>query len=252
MTLFLCTSTVRGVEEAEQSASFRACCVKDCSALVVAKSLCQKHYKRIKRHGHTEVTRASDWGSREKHPLYPTWQWLRRARGKRVSREWHNDFWAMVRAVGERPTPQARLIAKDPTKPLGPDNWLWERPYLGLSGINGDRRAYEAKAQKAYRQKRPMNVRDTHLYKNYGIRLDDYERMFESQGGVCAICRKPETTVIRGRVIALAVDHCHSSGKIRGLLCVNCNKVIGHAKDSLETLERSIEYLKATLPLASR
>lgn len=77
------------------------------------------------------------------------------------------------------------------------------------------------------------------LKSKYGITLTDYDKMFEDQSGLCAICHKPETTGKR-----LAVDHCHSSGKIRGLLCSNCNRGIGHLQDSVEILNSAIEYLR--------
>jgi hypothetical protein len=60
-----------------------------------------------------------------------------------------------------------------------------------------------------------------HLERLYGIDRPEYERMSEAQGHTCAICGKPEN----GK--ALAVDHCHATGAIRGLLCSNCNKGLG-------------------------
>ena len=80
--------------------------------------------------------------------------------------------------------------------------------------------------------------RSESLRKLYGITIDDYEEMFKRQGGVCAICRQPETGNIR-----MAVDHCHASGKVRGLLCKNCNTALGNLKDSIEILTNAITYL---------
>lgn len=66
---------------------------------------------------------------------------------------------------------------------------------------------------------------------------DDYRRMFEAQGGVCAICReKPKT----GR---LAVDHIHGTDRVRGLLCNLCNPALGLFKDDPNRLRAAIEYL---------
>jgi hypothetical protein len=67
--------------------------------------------------------------------------------------------------------------------------------------------------------------------------------MYEEQNGVCWICEKRT----RGRgeeKNTLAVDHNHKTGKIRGLLCSNCNTGLGNLRDSIELLEKAITYLK--------
>ncbi len=70
-----------------------------------------------------------------------------------------------------------------------------------------------------------------------------YEKLFEKQGGVCAICKQPETSTNRGRVKRLSVDHCHTTRKIRGLLCQLCNTGLGSFRDSSEWLVAASEYL---------
>lgn len=74
----------------------------------------------------------------------------------------------------------------------------------------------------------PQRVRADYLRKTYGITVEQYEQMLSEQGGHCAMC--PRTAADQqGRV--LAVDHCHTTGRIRGLLCTRCNSLIGHAGD---------------------
>jgi hypothetical protein len=75
-----------------------------------------------------------------------------------------------------------------------------------------------------------------HIRANYGLTLNQYDELLIEQSGRCAIC----CCVTED----LFVDHDHSSGKVRGLLCVNCNFLIGHAGDDSITLELSIAYLK--------
>lgn len=71
--------------------------------------------------------------------------------------------------------------------------------------------------------------------------------MLASQGGVCAICGQPETIVKKGGVVAsLAIDHCHETGKVRGLLCGRCNLGIGCLRHDAETALAAAEYLRAT------
>ncbi|HET8687100.1 MAG TPA: endonuclease domain-containing protein, partial [Methanosarcina sp.] len=62
--------------------------------------------------------------------------------------------------------------------------------------------------------------------KRYGLTVEDYSSMLVDQGGRCAVCKKEETRTVRGVIKSLSVDHCHLSGKIRGLLCDNCNTVL--------------------------
>ena len=84
------------------------------------------------------------------------------------------------------------------------------------------------------------NNRNSELKRSFGITIDDYESMLKDQGGVCRICGLEEnSTGLRN----LSVDHDHQSGKIRGLLCHNCNTGLGKFKDSEELLKRAIVYL---------
>lgn len=84
-----------------------------------------------------------------------------------------------------------------------------------------------------------MKGKANRLKAEYGITLDDYIKMHEDQHGVCAICKQPER--VKNRV--LTVDHCHKTGKVRGLLCFDCNTALGKFKDNTELLETAIGYL---------
>ena len=75
----------------------------------------------------------------------------------------------------------------------------------------------------------------------YGITKEQYEHMLEQQSGCCAIC---SVSAESQRDKTLVVDHCHSSGKIRGLLCHTCNTAIGLFKDNIDSLQRAILYLQ--------
>lgn len=90
------------------------------------------------------------------------------------------------------------------------------------------------------------NVRDHHLRRTYGITEADYERMHDAQGGMCAICAKPETEISNrnGKVKRLSVDHCHDGGHVRGLLCSRCNQTLGKAEDDADLLEAMAGYLR--------
>ncbi|CAB4167363.1 Recombination endonuclease VII [uncultured Caudovirales phage] len=84
------------------------------------------------------------------------------------------------------------------------------------------------------------NKRDTTLRRIFGITLEEYLKAHDAQQGCCAICRK--SVADNGK--ALAVDHCHTTGKIRGLLCDLCNRGLGMFKDNTDSLVTAIQYLR--------
>lgn len=83
----------------------------------------------------------------------------------------------------------------------------------------------------------------------YGVSEEEYARLLESQGGKCAICRSPDPETRKGVHPDMAhqfcVDHDHSTGAVRGLLCMSCNVGLGKFKDEEKRLEAAIQYLKA-------
>jgi len=88
--------------------------------------------------------------------------------------------------------------------------------------------------------------RNRNLLKRYGITLTEYEALFEAQGCKCGICGTPENysghTGPR-KEWSFSVDHCHTTGKIRGLLCNDCNRALGLFKDNKELLRSAIVWL---------
>lgn len=104
--------------------------------------------------------------------------------------------------------------------------------------MNRDKqRRYDREYKRRRRRSDPDYQREYHLLRKYGITLDDYQKLYDEQNGVCAICGKPCDL---GR---LAVDHDHETGRIRGLLCRRCNTAIGLLGDSLDGVLRAVDYL---------
>ena len=79
------------------------------------------------------------------------------------------------------------------------------------------------------------------LKSEYGLTLEQYNDLLKEQNHKCAICKTDETDVFKN---LLYVDHCHSSGKVRGLLCHHCNTALGKFQDSVEVLSSAIDYLR--------
>lgn len=85
----------------------------------------------------------------------------------------------------------------------------------------------------------PEKTHIRNIKRLYNLSREQYIKMLEDQNYVCKICKKVCNTGMR-----LSVDHCHVTGKVRGLLCRECNSCLGKAKDDVELLEKMIKYLK--------
>jgi hypothetical protein len=113
-----------------------------------------------------------------------------------------------------------------------------------------DCRACQPKIMADWRRANPernrRKVRLDNLRRRLGgwFNLEIYESMLAAQGGVCDICGKPEKRTYRGKVLPLHVDHDHETGKVRALLCCNCNSMIGFSGDDPAMLLAAVEYLR--------
>jgi len=85
-----------------------------------------------------------------------------------------------------------------------------------------------------------LEIENKRLFREYGITLVEYNQLFESQVGCCAICRTHQLE-FQNR---LAVDHCHSTGKVRGLLCRPCNMALGLLKEDSAIILAAAQYVK--------
>lgn len=117
--------------------------------------------------------------------------------------------------------------------------------YSGIAGefdhkTKEGRQAY----QNAYRKLKPHVEKGRALRESFGISLEQYQEMHDRQEGKCAICGQPETQFRQGKLRALAVDHNHTTGKVRELLCSDCNTGIGKLKEDERILLNAIKYLK--------
>lgn len=106
-----------------------------------------------------------------------------------------------------------------------------------------NRPAYNALAVK-WRDKNPDKQHATDIKRLYGLSIEDYNKMLTAQACKCKICGKQhDPSAKRGR---LYVDHCHTTGQVRGLLCGACNSAIGYFKDDITLLQKAIDYIKKT------
>jgi len=117
---------------------------------------------------------------------------------------------------------------------------------------NGVAYGYHGKCKECYVKKQqenydPLKKRNENLKRCYGITLNEYNEMLEKQNGKCAICGTTETKGRKsgrgGGADVFAVDHCHDTGDVRGLLCHSCNRAMGLLGDNTHILQKMIEYL---------
>ncbi len=100
---------------------------------------------------------------------------------------------------------------------------------------------YKAKATKYYQENRARCLADARRRKfkrKYNMTIEDYDQMLTAQHGLCAICEKPK------KFKRLFVDHDHTTGAVRGLLCFKCNTGLGGFEDSLTLLNKAAAYLE--------
>jgi hypothetical protein len=109
----------------------------------------------------------------------------------------------------------------------------YERNKDSVLAYQRKRRAEMPAEQRArlYEQKRADNWK-----RRYGLTPEQVRAMEESQQGCCAICAD--------KLAQYHVDHCHTTGKVRGLLCINCNRGLGAFRDNIQNMEKALEYLK--------
>lgn len=106
------------------------------------------------------------------------------------------------------------------------------------AAYNASKKGKLVRAKYAQTEKSKRDHRDFRFKRVYGITHKQYDKMLKEQEGVCSICSKVNENGRR-----LTVDHCHTTGEVRGLLCNNCNWMIGLADDEVSVLANAIMYL---------
>lgn len=122
------------------------------------------------------------------------------------------------------------------------------------SNNNGNKcKACRSKWKKEYyrrpgvKEKERKHFLNSYFKRKYGITYEQYTDMFLKQNGKCAICGKEKNyhDFRSSKRINLAVDHCHKTGKVRGLLCIICNNGLGAFKDDLKLFLKAMRYIKS-------
>ena len=186
------------------------CEIKGCEQGVFARGWCSKHYTRWQRHGDPLVT-------------------TRRPPSTADATEKHCPRCSNIKPIdqfGKRPNGKPKGYCRECEA-------AYQRNHAASEG-----------GREQHRQARAKWNEGNHGYfleYRYGITRDDYDRMLEEQGGGCAICG---TSSPGGRDKVFAVDHCHDSNEVRGILCPPCNRGLGQFNDDPARLRAAAEYLE--------
>lgn len=212
------------------------CSVPGCNRPHKGRGLCLNHYQLSRKYGRTEKLPR---GTKRSHPLYSLW-FDRKTNGV-LCAEWL-DFWKFVEGVGDKPGPNYFLIRKG-SQPFGPDNFIWiehlkKRP-------DETKKEWYARKWASRMLNNPGIERKRMLQRKYNMTAAAYDAMAAQQNNKCAICEEPESSFDQkcGSRKRLCVDHCHSTGKIRGLLCLRCNTTLGKLEESPQLLRAMWDYL---------
>jgi hypothetical protein len=117
------------------------------------------------------------------------------------------------------------------------DTSLFDKNPTGTFGVRGTCKACRGSHKE---RKRMHNIKS-----KYGITLEDFMEMYTDQDGCCAICnREVEVFATQDKLMQIAnIDHCHTTGKVRGLLCNHCNTGLGKFMDDPDLLIQAANYL---------
>jgi hypothetical protein len=146
---------------------------------------------------------------------------------------------------------QRRHRERYPRPKISPEGWA-ERKAVADGHIKEGKRLYRelhreeiaAYAQTRWKESpvaRRLNRVNWRKWR-YGITDEQFRALIDAQGGGCAICHRPFDEA--RRVDKPHIDHDHSTKRLRGVLCLHCNSLLGYANDNITTLRAAIEYLQ--------
>lgn len=221
------------------------CSVPGCDKEHKARGYCDKHYQTFQRHGEPE-------GGRPK--MTPRTDGLKVCSNCRIPKDpkCFHKYAAAKDGLFCYCKPCNKLVSeawgKENAERRKARGKLWKQENREKTRAY-DRKAYWKDPVKTReRKKNPALRRKSKLLCRFGLTLEDYDRMLVAQMGVCAICGQPENSSQRKN---LSVDHCHKTGKIRGLLCGACNLAVGNVKESPEIGRKLVSYIEKHLKLSA-
>lgn len=204
----------------------RKCTVEGCNAKHTSGGYCSKHYRLMRETGSTDDVPRKN--ARKKCTVEGCDEW-------RVG-------WGLCRLHYER----QRAINRPPVLYEGRICGWCEGPIPATKPgdaifCSAKCKQYSSNEKGRQSPEAKERQRASNLKRAFNITIEEWEALYVAQGGCCAICHRPDARG-RGR---LHVDHDHASGRVRGLLCTNCNNGLGRFQDDPVLLASAIDYLSA-------
>ena len=101
-------------------------------------------------------------------------------------------------------------------------------------------KANNKKWREANKEKDVLTMFKARLKRKYNLTIEEYDALLEAQNNSCKVCGTHATNNLKGK---LYVDHCHTTGKVRGMLCMKCNSALGLLNDDKELIQKLLDYL---------
>lgn len=192
------------------------CSVEGCDRdIFTSRGWCEMHYQRWRKHGDPAYERPRDEPAT---CATPDCAGAVRSKGL-CSTCYHRILYRQRRAAEGKP---------EPASPI-PNCGICGEPFQRVRRQRYCSDACSRLARQSY-----------YIQRDYGLSRDEYLAMAKHHAGKCAICGRADE--VKG---VLSVDHCHETGKVRGLLCHHCNAGLGHFKDDPALLAQAMKYLGA-------
>lgn len=219
------------------------CKIEGCTAKARQRGRCKTHYKWYR----LENPIASQLREPEHHKAVPVNQfrciWEERKIKGQLCEEWLS-LEKFANAIAPKPGKYFTLVREHGDEPFGPTNFFWREQVKRREGES--KKDWTARSRKQMITRHPNFERERELRRKYGLTSAQFKAMHDAQDGRCAICFQQEMRVEHktGNYRNLAIDHCHDTGKVRELLCWECNVTLGRMGESVERLEAMIRYIK--------
>lgn len=224
------------LEPVRVSLTGKICSVEGCGKSVKGNGLCGNHYYRLKKYGRLEKLEKKKT-NKTLHPFYHLW--FERKQNNDLVEEWL-DFWKFANNIGEKPDGHF-FLSKKTIGLYGPNNFEWKEKLKQQDDETN--KEWWARKWEDRRIRNPEEEYGRNLFRNFGMSLEEYNLKWQIQNGNCAICKKEESVKRGSRISRLSVDHCHTSNKIRDLLCNRCNTVLGNVEEDIGLLQAMVDYL---------
>lgn len=211
------------------------CTIEGCERPAKSLSLCHYHYNKKRLEENPNRAKAGLRG----HPFYHLW--FERKTNSILCEAWL-DFEIFIKDIGEKPEGEFFLV-RIRNEPFGPTNFKWEEHLRRKKDESA--KDWNARKRTSRIKNNPGLESDRNIKRVFGLTRENYNEKLKNQNFVCAICEQPEKSLNSntGTLKLLAVDHCHKTNNIRGLLCWRCNGTLGKIEDNIELLQSMIDYL---------